>query len=73
MNEQVLQETIDLLRKARQFIPSDLYRDEYLPLIYKLKEELAVIKVEKSKKDNFHDTVPQSLHALTSKFSIFKD
>lgn len=73
MNEQLLQKTIELLRKARQYIPADIYRDECLPLIYELKEELAVVKIEKIKQDSFHDTVPQSLQAITSKFGIFKD
>lgn len=73
MNEQVLQETIDLLRKARSYIPDNIYRDEYLPLIFKLKEELAVIRVERAKQNDFHDTVPQTLQGLVSRFGIFKD
>ena len=73
MNDNRLYEDIiQKLRKARQWIPSDVFRDEFLPLIEQLKNKTMEIKFTKIK-DDFSDTVPQSLEERVTQFGIFRD
>lgn len=71
-DNQLFEEIIQKLRKARQWIPSDVYRDEFHPIVEILKNKTMELRIPKIN-ENFSDTVPQSLEERITRFGIFRE
>lgn len=78
MNDyRLLEESLDVIQKLRQWVSADYYRVNILPTVNKLKDRIAQIETDrfienkkryqKIQQDEFQDTVPNSLGS----YSIF--
>lgn len=87
MNKDVrlLNEALDVLKKLRDWIPADYYRESIMPTVDRIKDRLAVIEIDMLKdsvsrafnqnqsNENFEiDTIPDNLGEVSSQFGLFK-
>ena len=79
-NEELLHEVLDTFQKIRSWINPDFYRQQVMPTVNKVREQLAAIETEKFVKNYESNqvideipTIPSRLEDELDNFRLFKD